>query len=149
MQWAPSSVRQVFWRAERGRLPILLFVLLLIGGVGWFTQNLLRQLIRLRQYQAVTLLVQQDLLSQDNPQAMYQRLVDNVVAQTEAVGAYVIARELEGPFLTIQAMADADDDPLSARAVPVRYPVQGICPTIVAGEVFRTGLQQGPLNPEL
>ncbi|MHB1748792.1 MAG: diguanylate cyclase domain-containing protein [Acidithiobacillus sp.] len=147
MQWTSSSVRQAFWRAERERLPILLFVLLLVGGVGWFTQNLLRQLIRLRQYQAVTLLVQQDLLSQDNPQAMYQRLVDNVVAQTEAIGAYVIARELEGPFLTIQAMADADDDPLSDRAVPVRYPVQGICPTIVAGEVFRTGLQQGPLNP--
>ncbi len=147
MQWASLSARQVFWRAERERLPILLFALLLIGGVGWFTQNLLRQLIRLRQYQAVTLLVQRDLLSQDNLQAMYQRLVDNVVVQTEAIGAYVITRELEGAFLTIQAMADTDDDPLSDRAVPLRYPVQGICPTIVAGEVFRTGLQQGPLNP--
>lgn len=147
MQWASLSARQVFWRAERERLPILLFALLLIGGVGWFTQNLLRQLIRLRQYQAVTLLVQRDLLSQDNLQAMYQRLVDNVVVQTEAIGAYVITRELEGAFLTIQAMADTDDDPLSDRAVPLRYPAQGICPTIVAGEVFRTGLQQGPLNP--
>ena len=147
MQWTSSSARQVFWRAERERLPILLAGLLLIGVIGWFSRYLLRRLMRLRQYQAVTLLVQQDLLSQNSPHAMYQRLVDNVVSQTEAIGAYVIARELEGPFLTIHAMADADDDPLSDSAVPLRYPVQGICPTIVAGEVFRTGLQQGPLNP--
>ncbi|WP_241550089.1 putative bifunctional diguanylate cyclase/phosphodiesterase [Acidithiobacillus sulfuriphilus] len=147
IQWASSSARQVFWRAERKRLPILLTGLLLIGVIGWFSRYPLRQLMRLRQYQAITLLVQRDLLREKNPQAMYQRLVDNVVAQTEAIGAYVIARELEDPFLTIQAMADADDDPLFDRAAPVRYPVQGICPTIVADEVFRTGLQQGPLNP--
>lgn len=147
MQWAPMLVRQVYWRAERERLPILLAGLLLIAGVGWFTNNLLRQLIRLRQYQVVTLMVQQDLLSQDAPQAMYQRLVDKVVDQTEAIGAYVISREPEGSFLTIQAMADTDDDSISARSAPSRYPVQGICPTIVAGEVVRTGLQQGPLNP--
>ncbi len=147
IQWASSSAHQVFWRAERKRLPILLTGLLLIGVIGWFSRYPLRQLMRLRQYQAITLLVQRDLLREKNPQAMYQRLVDNVVAQTEAIGAYVIARELEDPFFTIQAMADADDDPLFDRAAPVRYPVQGICPTIVADEVFRTGLQQGPLNP--
>ncbi len=143
----PNIVMQEFWRVERDRLFIFLFIFLSFGITAWFTRNMLLRLMQLHQYQAVTLLVQRDLLSQDNPQAMYQRLVDNVVAQTEAIGAYVIARELEGPFLTIQAMADADDSPLSARAVPLRYPVQGICPTIVAGEVFRAGLQQGPLDP--
>ena len=148
-QWTTSLAHRVFWQVERERLPILLFVLLLFGCIGWFTRNLVHHLTRLRQYQAVTVQVQHDLLNQDSPQIMYQRLVDRVVAQTEAIGAYIVARDSEGQFLTMEAMADADVGPLSDGAVSGRCPVQGICPTVVAGEVFGTGLQLGPLNPHL
>ena len=143
----PNIVMQELWRVERDRLFIFLIVFLSFGIAFWITRNTLLRLMQLYQYQTVALLVQRDLLSQDNPQAMYQRLVDNVVAQTDAIGAYVIGSELEGQILNVLAMADADNSPLSARPVPLRWPAQGICPTIVAGEVFRTALQQGPLDP--
>ena len=43
--------------------------------------------------QEAAIAAQQQLLRQENPQAMYLRLVDIVLAQTAAIGAYIVTIE--------------------------------------------------------
>ncbi|WP_369574661.1 diguanylate cyclase [Acidithiobacillus sp. IBUN Pt1247-S3] len=106
-----------------------------------------RDFLRLQGYQRAVLNVQQQLLHQNSPQAMYDSLVRSVIADTEAIGAYIIGRASEFSSLSILAMNDLENNALSNQDGASRYASQGICPTIVANEVIDSGLQYGPIDP--
>ena len=105
---------------------------------------------RLLQYQRVILKSQRDLLHLDNPQSMYEKLVKNIVEETEAIGAAVILQDPQTDLLLIQASADVDRaDAHDGRngAESRLLPIRAICPTVVARKVFETGRKEGPMDP--
>ena len=143
-------MHQAFWQVERERLPIILAALLFLVMMGALTQKMLRELLRLRQYQAAALLVQQDIQRQDGPQAMYQRLVDVVVAQTEAISAYIVVPEADGEWLRVVAAA-ADEPALQAameQLTPSKDPENFPYGDMVPSRAFRDKTPQGPVNPQ-
>lgn len=149
VQWTTAAMHQAFWQVERERLPIVLSALLFLVAMGVFTQKVLRQLLRLRQYQAAALLAQQNILRQDGPQAMYQQLVDVVVAQTEAIGAYIVVSEADSEWLRVVAAA-ADEPALQAameQLTPSKDPAHSPYGDMVPSRAFREKIPQGPVNP--
>ncbi len=105
---------------------------------------------RLLQYQTVILQSQRDLLHLDNPREMYQKLVDNIVLQTEALGATIIVQDVQNDLFLIEAARDVDAPPTDGEknGDGLRSsPVGTICPTVVARNVFQTGQREGPMDP--
>ena len=118
-----------------------------MGTNGQQEADVLRRLL---QYQTVILESQRDLLRLDNPQSMYEKLVENIVEETEAIGATVILQDPRTELLLIQAAADvnlprADSGPDGEGSRPV--PVRAVSPTVVARRVFETGRKEGPMDP--
>lgn len=149
VQWTAAALHHAFWQVERTRLPILLMGLLFIAGMGTLTQRLLRHLLRLRQYQEAAVLAQQDLLRQNYPMAMYQRLVETVVEQTEAIGAFIAVPEVGSEWLRVAAAsADAPDlrqalEQLTPSKDPAHFPYGNMAPSLA----FREKTPQGPFSP--
>jgi diguanylate cyclase (GGDEF)-like protein len=104
--------------------------------------------IRLQSYQAAAIAAQQELLRQKTPQAMYQRLVDIVVARTAAIGAYIVTPEADGEGLGIVAMAA--DDPALRMGMEQVYVARGLRnganKDILAGLAFHEKIPQGPVG---
>ncbi len=116
-----------------------------MGTNGQQEADVLRRLL---QYQTVILESQRDLLRLDNPQSMYEKLVENIVEETEAIGATVILQDPRTELLLIQASADVNrtvSGPDGEGSRPVH--VRAVCPTVVARRVFETGRKEGPINP--
>ncbi len=107
--------------------------------------------VRLQSYQEAAIAAQQELLRQENPQAMYQRLVDIVVAQTAAIGAYIVTLVADGEGLGIVAMAA--DDPTLRTAMEQVYIAQdlrnGAHRDVLASLAFREKSPQGPVGSPL
>ncbi|MCL5980023.1 MAG: EAL domain-containing protein [Gammaproteobacteria bacterium] len=149
VQWTAAALNHAFWQVERTRLPIFLMGLFFIAGMGTLTRRLLRRLLRLRQYQAAAVLAQQDLLRQNDPKVMYQRLVEVVVEQTEAIGAYIAVPEAGSEWLRVAAAsADAPDlrqamEQLTPSKDPAHFPYGNMVPSLA----FREKTPQGPVSP--
>lgn len=114
------------------------------------TQPDLSALQRLLEYQTVILRIQRELLNLDDPREMYRKLVEDIIGQTEAIGAAVVTREGKNGILSIQAMADAGVSRPEGEGAPETggHPLsRALCPTVLAGRVFETGRPEGPLNP--
>ncbi|WP_437558923.1 bifunctional diguanylate cyclase/phosphodiesterase [Acidithiobacillus sulfuriphilus] len=107
--------------------------------------------VRLQSYQEAAIAAQQELLRQEDPQAMYQRLVDIVVAQTAAIGAYIVTLVADGEGLGIMAMAA--DDPTLCTAMEQVYIAQdlrnGAHRDALASLAFREKSPQGPVGSPL
>jgi diguanylate cyclase (GGDEF)-like protein len=150
VQWTAAALNDAFWQVERARLLILLMILVFIAGMGTLTRLLLRRLLRLRQYQAAAVLAQQDLLRQNDPKVMYQRLVEVVVEQTEAIGAYIAVPEAGSEWLRVAAAsADAPDlrqamEQFTPSKDPAHLPYGNMVPSLA----FREKTPQGPVSPE-
>ncbi|MCE5388751.1 MAG: diguanylate cyclase, partial [Acidithiobacillus sp.] len=150
VQWTAATLQHAFWKVQRTRLPIFLTGLLFIAGMGLWTRRLLRRLLRLRQYQEAAVLAQQDLLRQNDPKAMYQRLVEIVVEQTEAMGAFIAVPEADSEWLRVVA-ASADTpalqqalEQLTPSQDPDNFPYGNMVPSLA----FRAKTPQGPIRPE-
>ncbi len=104
--------------------------------------------VRLQSYHRAAIAAQQELLRQESPQAMYHRLVDIVVAQTAAIGAYIVTPGTGGEGLGIVAMA-ADDRALCVAMEQVYLspdlPI-GAQRDILAHRAFREKSPQGPVG---
>ena len=149
VQWTAVALNQAFWQKERMELLALLIALLLLAVMGTLTRQLLRRMLRLRQYQAAAVLAQQDLLRQNDPEVMYRRLVKVVVEQTEAIGAYVVVPDAGSEWLRVVA-ASADAPALKQameRLTPsrdaTRFPDGNMVPSLA----FREKTPQGPVSP--
>ncbi|BBP04996.1 hypothetical protein TPL01_19300 [Sulfuriferula plumbiphila] len=149
VQWTAAAMHHAFWRVERVRLAIILTALLFLVVMDVFTQKVLRQLLRLRQYQAAALLAQQDIQRLNEPQAMYQQLVGIVVTQTEAIGAFIVVPEAGSEWLRYAAAA-ADEPALQAameQLTPSRDPSHFPYGDMLPSRAFREKTTQGPVNP--
>ena len=148
-QWTAAALDQAFWRKEWMELLALLIALLLLAVMGTLTRQLLRRMLRLRQYQAAAVLVQQDLLRQNDPEGMYQRLVKVVVEQTEAIGAYIVVPDAGSEWLRVVA-ASADAPALQQameRLTPSRDATRFPEGNMVPSRAFREKTPQGPVSP--
>jgi len=149
VQWTAAALDQAFWQKERLELLTLLMALFMLGSMAVLTQQLLRRMLRLRQYQAAAVLAQQDLLRLADPEVMYQRLVEVVVEQTEAVGAYVAVPDTGSEWLrVVAASADTSDlrqamEHLTPSRDATRFPDGNMVPSLA----FREKTPQGPVSP--
>jgi diguanylate cyclase (GGDEF)-like protein/PAS domain S-box-containing protein len=149
VQWTAAALDQAFWQKERPNLLALLIALFMLGGMAVLTQQLLRRMLRLGQYQAAAVLAQQDLLRLADPEVMYQRLVKVVVEQTEAIGAYVAVPDTGSEWLrVVAASADTPDlqqamEYLTPSRDATRFPDGNMVPSLA----FREKTPQGPVSP--
>ena len=149
VQWTAAALDHVFWRVERTRLSILLAALFVLAGVALLLQ-LLRRILRFRQYQMAAILAQQDLLRQDDPEVMYRRLVAVVVEQTEAIGAYVVVPETNSEWLrVVAASADTPELRQTMEALtPSRDAAHFPYGDMIPSRAFREKTAQGPTRPQ-
>ncbi|MBU2738200.1 diguanylate cyclase [Acidithiobacillus sp. ATCC 19703] len=110
VRWSSSAFAHNFWRQNIWQsipfIAILLFLLIL----DRLSVRFLRQLLDLRQYQQAALLMQQSLLIQTKPKAMYARLVETIVRETNAVAAFVLGPDPMTESLQISVLeADQKD----------------------------------------
>ena len=150
VQWTTAAIRDAFWQKERNRLLITLTALIILVAIGIFTQKILIQLLCLREYQTAALRAQQDILGQNEPKTMYQRLVDVVVAQTEAIGAFVVVSQANSEWLKVVAVATNDSN-LRAdieQLTPSKDPMHLPYGDMIASRAFREKKPIGPINPQ-
>ncbi|MCK9246731.1 MAG: hypothetical protein M0P11_07235 [Anaerolineaceae bacterium] len=149
-QWTASALNQAFWPVERIRLVILLGILFLIAGLGILTRRLLQRLLRLKHYQAAAVIAQHELLHQKEPQGMFQKLVEIIVEQTEAIAAYIVVPEGNSEWLRVlAASADTQDllraiNALTPSRDPAHFPYGNMLPSLA----FREKRPQGPVGPK-
>ncbi|MBN6740780.1 PAS domain S-box protein [Acidithiobacillus sp. MC6.1] len=149
VQWTAAALDHAFWRVERTRLSILLAALFVLAGVALLLQ-LLRRILRFRQYQMAAILAQQDLLRQEDPEVMYRRLVAVVVEQTEAIGAYVVVPEANSEWLRV--VAASADTPELRQAMEALTPSRDAAHfpygDMIPSRPFREKTTQGPTRPQ-
>lgn len=109
-RWSPEMISSQFWQQNVWQgLPfvIILCVLLLLDRLS---VGFLRQLLDLRQYQQAALLTQQSLLVLAEPEAMYARLVQDIVHETRATAAWLMMPDHKTGFWQLMALeADGID----------------------------------------
>ncbi len=148
VQWTAATLHNAFWHVQRTRLPVFLSIMFFIAGMGLWVRWLLLNLLRLRQYQSAAILAQQDLLHQNDSQAMYQQLAKIVVEQTEAIGACIVVPEVDSEWLRIVAVS-ADTTELQQaleQLTPSKDPTHFPYGNVAASLAFREKAPQGPIR---
>ncbi|MBU2760915.1 sensor domain-containing diguanylate cyclase [Acidithiobacillus sulfurivorans] len=109
-RWSPSEFAHNFWRQNIWQSVPFVVILLFLLILDRLSVRFLRQLLDLRQYQQAALMMQQSLLVQAEPKAMYARLMQTIVRETNAVAAFVFVPDQLTESLQISVLeADQKD----------------------------------------
>ena len=100
-QWDGATLNHLFWKNERPYLPIEFLLLLIIAVVYRGTHIAYRNLIRLQEYQAIALQVQQSLIKLQSPEQMHRLVVKSIVQKTNAIGAYIAVPDTHTEYFRV------------------------------------------------
>ncbi|SMH66253.1 putative Diguanylate cyclase [Acidithiobacillus ferrivorans] len=118
-QWDAATLNHLFWEDERPFLAAAFLLLLIIAAMYRGTQIAYRNLIRLQEYQAVALQVQQSLIKLQSPEEMYRLAVESIVQKTNAIGAYIAVPDAHTEYLQVTAVC-ADEPALEQSLTQLR-----------------------------
>jgi|GEM_PF-505924 diguanylate cyclase (GGDEF)-like protein/PAS domain S-box-containing protein len=110
-QWDGATLNHLFWKNERPYLPIEFLLLLIIAVVYRGTHIAYRNLIRLQEYQAIALQVQQSLIKLQSPEEMHRLVVESIVQKTNAIGAYIAVPDTHTEYFRVTTVC-ADEPAL-------------------------------------
>ncbi|MHB1677310.1 MAG: EAL domain-containing protein [Sulfuriferula sp.] len=105
---------------------------------------------RLRIYTSAAINIQQDLLSLNDPQAVYQHVVDAVLLQTEVIAAWVLVPKAWTKELSVIAVSANEPDlrraieQLRPSVDPGNFPYGNMVPS----RAFREKITIGPIEPD-
>ncbi|MBU2810280.1 EAL domain-containing protein [Acidithiobacillus thiooxidans] len=144
--WTKKYLQQAFWKRIRPRIWIVAGILLFILLAWGITRRLFARILRQRKYQDAALRIQQGLMHRETPEAMYQLVVNTIVEETGAIGAYMVVPEEGTDQLMIVAFrAETPDLQQALRELtPSKDPENFPHGKMLLSEAFRTRSVQGP-----
>lgn len=144
--WTAGDVHQAFWNRARPRFLIVAGVYLFLLLAWFISRKLLDDFLRQRQYQDAAITMQQDLIRPDEPEAMYQHMVDVLVEMGATTGACVLMpKDHTLQLVAVQAKTSAWQKHLTGLWDP-NNPEKFTDGPQTAQAAFRQKTPQGPVH---
>ncbi len=148
--WSGAAFARAFRAGMEQRAAFLAVALLLLLAGDVAVAWLYGQAVRLRRYQAAAVRIMQDLQSQHRERDIFQRVVDLVVTETGACGAFIaIPDERDSWLRPIAAAAESEALRTAMLALrPSSDPERQPEGRMAASRAFHEGRPIGPFDPQ-
>ncbi len=149
VQWTRAAVERLFWAKERPYAIIAAVLIILLLAMDELLQIGYVRIRQLRRYQEAAVRIQKELVGIEDPDGLSHVVVDAVVRDAGAIGAYMAVPQPGSEWFKIAAVC-ADTRPLeealeglSSSMDVQRFPEgHGI-----AGRCYRERVPLGPVDP--
>ena len=149
VHWGEGAARKVFWSSERPYAGAGVGLIALIVLMDVLIQAGYARIWQLRRYQEAAVHIQKELMRLEDPQGVYQTVVDMMVRGVGAIGAFVAVPQAESEWLRVAAACAGAPDlekallALTPSADARRFP-EG---QTLSARCYREGIPLGPEDP--